>query len=94
MKNNNLQNQNPADVLENLLTVNESSTKKPPLRTFRKMYTQLSTADYLKIEQIAYEKNSTPYKIASAVLTLWLHGELVRREVTPPVRIQKTQDGC
>ena len=88
MKNNNLHSLNPVFDLSFLETVNESSTKKPPLRAFRKMYTQLSTADYLKIEQIAYEKNSTPYKIASAVLTLWLHGELVRREVTPPARIQ------
>jgi len=87
MKNNNLQSQNPADILDSLETVNESSTKKPPLRTYRKMFTQLSMADYLKIEQIAYEKNSTPYKIASAVLTLWLHGELVRRAVTPPLRV-------
>jgi hypothetical protein len=79
MKNNNLQSQNPSDILDSLETVNESSTKKIPQRTYRKMFTQLSTADYLKIEQIAYEKNTTPYKIASAVLTLWLHGELVRR---------------
>ena len=79
MKNNNLQELKNLTLVDKQLTVNESSTSPKTLtRTYRKMFTQLSVADYYLIERIAYQKNSTPYKIASAVLTLWLHDELVR----------------
>jgi hypothetical protein len=42
------------------------------------MFMQLTCEDYFLIEQIAHQQKTTPYRIASAVVKLWLHKQLVR----------------
>jgi transcriptional antiterminator len=67
--------QNPVNLLS---TVNETSTNKSKERQYRKMFMQLTCEDYFLIEQIAHQQKTTPYRIASAVVKLWLHKQLVR----------------
>jgi hypothetical protein len=81
--------QNPVNLLS---TVNETSTNKSKQRTFRKMFMQLTVDDYYLIERIAYQKKTTPYRIASAVVKLWLHNELVRPNKVEEAGALKSED--
>lgn len=51
--------------------------EKKPMPRVRKVYAELTPDLYIKLELEAYRRDLSPYKLASAVLGLYLSGALV-----------------
>lgn len=51
-----------------------------PVATHRQMQIRLATETFLKLEMDAARRGMTSYKLASAVLTLYLNGKLIQKK--------------
>lgn len=58
-------------------------TNGRPVITHRQMQIKLSTETFLKLEMDAARRGLTSYKLASAVLTMYLNGKLVQKKDLP-----------
>lgn len=76
-KNNDLHNDTLSHLFEG---VDQVSTKKVrPEKLRRKYWTDLSLDNYIRLERLAAQNGTTTYKMASAIVSAYLLGGLVRK---------------